>query len=821
MQTNMNTEVHSERHLILGFSFGDWIAKPMSGLLEKNGHQVHLEPKIMDVLVCLARYQGEVVTRNMLLDEVWGKSIVTDDAITRCISELRTILGDTDRERTYIRTIPRRGYSLLVTVTPIQGSSWQNSGGAENTTNNANSAKVIDIDKQADNSAGRNEKSGNRTLIYLGVVALLVVGLFTYSNHRPDSEVASTEITTAASTENETAIETDNSHVKVITSVAVLPFANLNVDPQHEYFSDGLVEDIRNALLTATDIRVAARTSSSVFKNKAMDVREIADLLNVDGLLEGTVRIIDDKLRITTQLTNGDNGYAIWAASYERDVADKILLQTEVAEEIVKQLAPSLQEYTNLFKTATANVQAHDYYVLGRHHWNLRTAESLELAESYFQQAIDLDPDYALAYSGLADTLFFQTIYGDRSIQGIEQQAHDAIEKALRIEPDLAEAHASMGLLLEETGNLDAAMESYRRAVKLKPQYSMAQMWFGTALFNAHDVINANKHYAQALKVDPLHPTIQFNYLDSLTKLGKYDEALASIEHFSKINPSEGLLTMKLAIQLELGQYDKVLSQAVGHTFSGDYKPYANEHVVDALIQLQRFEEADRILKDNYNEFGSFLYNILLVKLALASRDATLLRKTANYIDDGNNKYNHRYSDKKLEQPCADKLVVNLHAVTEYVARDFKQADAYFNKSNEIKISSKCFLSEPEHGLGVQLYQASARLKLNPEDTSARNLLIKSEKQIDELRQLGWKSPTLLAYDIAVNFLLGDQDSVIKTVKEMVNLGWQPFGLMRASPLFDNFLNSEFYKTDLAKFSRDYKNTWDQCNTIELAKLGL
>ena len=267
-----------------------------------------------------------------------------------------------------------------------------------------------------------------------------------------------------------------------IRSVAVLPLVNLSGNPEHEYFSDGLAEDIRNALIGVTDLRVAARTSSVAFRNKPMDVREIARQLNVEALLEGTVRMSDTRLRVTTQLTDGRTGYPIWASSFERPVTDKLALQTEVAEAILQQIAPSISRGGPLFAGATGNEQAHDAYLLGRYYWNQRTREGVERSINYFEQALARDPDYALAWSGLADAWSLLPDYADRSLAETGPKARQYAEKAVALDPDLAEARASLGMVLKNSGDLEGARVEYQKAVSWSPATPWRQMWLGVLM---------------------------------------------------------------------------------------------------------------------------------------------------------------------------------------------------------------------------------------------------------------------------------------------------------------------------------------------------
>jgi len=821
MRTMINNAPDDSPALSRGFILDGWEVMPLAGSLKKNDHQVHIEPKVMDVLVCLARHQGEVVTREDLLSEVWGKVIVTDDAINRCISEVRTVLGDTDRQRNYIRTIPRRGYSLIVPVQAL----FEN----EQVTD-----KIESLDKAISNEDSPSKSKfgqglmGFFNLAHPGMVRTVIVivgpllimliansvGGFKQSNIKTDQDISSTQLLLEDEIQNN--IAEAIKPLESIQSVAVLPFVNLSGNPDHEYFSDGLSEDIRNALLTVTNLRIAARTSSTVFKNKPMDVRTIAQQLNVDALLEGTVRIDNERLRITAQLTDARNGYSIWASSYERGIEDKIKIQTEIADEIAEQLAPSLKNSTALLTGMTSNVQAHDYYLLGRHHWHQRTADSLQLAEEYFKQALSQDPDYALAYSGLADALMFQTLYGSRKMDEIQDESYAAILKAMDLEPGLAEAHASHGMFLEQTNKPEAARESYRRAVELKPQYSMAHMWLGSSWTDSRNVKQAYKHFQDALKIDPLHPQVQANYAHSLMVQGFYDEALQALTEFSKVNPSEKFLKIQLEARLSLGHYDEVLNLAVGHTFTGEYKPYTNIYVIEALIQLQHIDKAKRMVVDNGGLMDDWQIAMTNGSIAVVDRNHTELKKVADFMHSDQFEVKHA-----MQIACTDSFVYYMYALSDYLAGDYQKADKGFDVYQQTLANSDCMMNEPELEIAALLYHAMSKLGFDKESPEALVMINQAKTILDELTELGWDTPTLSSLDVALHYLMNDELQALELVREMVERDWQPFGTMRSSPLFDNFLNSKNVATQLISLEQDYEEMRAQCDNISLAKLGL
>jgi len=297
-------------------------------------------------------------------------------------------------------------------------------------------------------------------------------------------------------------------------SLAVLPFANLSDDSENEYFSDGLSEEIRNQLARVAGLRIAARTSSFAFKDRHVDVREIGRRLNVAAVLEGGVRKHADAVRINLQLVSATDGYQIWSENYERKLEDIFRLQSEIAAAVTRVVSPlSGATQPSLPAPAAPGFDAYNLYLRGRHHFHRRTEASLRRAVAYFEEAIGRDAAYALAYSGLADahTLLSSRYYGNVPVAEAVGKALPAAQRALELAPGLAEAHATMGLIRENQGDLAAAEQSLQRALELNPAYTMALVWYGLVLVGQGRFREAGKRNSEALQRDPLSPIINVN----------------------------------------------------------------------------------------------------------------------------------------------------------------------------------------------------------------------------------------------------------------------------------------------------------------------
>lgn len=231
-------------------------------------------------------------------------------------------------------------------------------------------------------------------------------------------------------------------------SIAVLPFVNMSSDPEQEYLSDGIAEELLNALARISSLKVAARTSSFAFKNEQSDIRKIGETLGVSTVLEGSLRKSDARLRITAQLIDVQTGYHLWSETYDRELDDIFAIQDEITGHIIKALKVHLNTGEAVAVTNTTNNEAYDAYLKGRHQLHLRTRESIELAQNYFEQATALDPNFALAWADKALAAVLLSSYSNSDTQLAHAQARTLLSRAQAIDSTLAEAFAVEGLML-------------------------------------------------------------------------------------------------------------------------------------------------------------------------------------------------------------------------------------------------------------------------------------------------------------------------------------------------------------------------------------
>jgi serine/threonine-protein kinase len=287
-------------------------------------------------------------------------------------------------------------------------------------------------------------------------------------------------------------------------SVAVLPFVNMSPQSDDEYFSDGITEEVINALANVEGVRVVSRTSAFAFKGKNVSVRKIGEELAVATVLEGSVRRQGNDVRIVAQLINAADGYHLWSKTYDRKLENVFAMEDELARSITDALRPQLlKEVPPLVNQATSSAEAHDLYLRGRHFWNLRTTDDLKRAGALFRQALDVDPRYALAHAGLADSYALLSEYSAARPDEVLPQASEHARKALELDPALAEPHATLGLLAMDRYDWSGAEREFKRAVELRSGYATAHQWYALLLATLGRFAEARVEAEQAVRLDP------------------------------------------------------------------------------------------------------------------------------------------------------------------------------------------------------------------------------------------------------------------------------------------------------------------------------
>jgi serine/threonine-protein kinase len=383
--------------------------------------------------------------------------------------------------------------------------------------------------------------------------------------------------------------------------IAVLPFVNASPDPENEYLSDGLTDELIDALSRVEGLEVSSRTSVFALKGKPQDIRAIGALLGVSVVLEGTVRKAGDRLRITAQLTSADDGRLLWSQRYDRTLSDVFAIQDEIAQTIVTTLRATLLANlaTPRLKRYTDNVEAYRLYLKGRYAWNKRTQEGVTEAIAYFEQARAADPKYALAYTGLSDSYALQLDY--RSVPVAEGFAHAKAfaRQALELDDSLAEAHASLAwVLFIYDWDWPGAGRAFRRAIDLDPRYASARQWYAFLLASQGRLDDAIVESHAALELDPASVSIRRSVGWVYVYARRYEQALHHLARAVEMNPdadeTQRVLSVTLALQGDYAAAERTVREAMALGSAGTYTAATLGYI---LGQSGRRDEAEEILR--------------------------------------------------------------------------------------------------------------------------------------------------------------------------------------------------------------------------------
>jgi len=323
-------------------------------------------------------------------------------------------------------------------------------------------------------------------------------------------------------------------------SIAVLPFVNMSADPDQDYFSDGIAEELLGRLAKVPGLRVISRSSAFSFRGLDLDIPEIARRLRVAAVLEGSVRKSGERVRISAQLIDAREDIHLWSEVYDRTLGDIFSIQDDIASQVVEALKTELLPQSSSAADnarPTDDLAAYQDYLRGRHQIARRTRESLELALAAFRAAVERDPDFAEAWAGVADSLTLMAIYGFKAVGQIRADAEHAIDTALGLEPDLDSAHASRGLLWSQLDVPDSAVsDQYRKALALNPNNSLAHMWLSNHLLVAEPEA-AGRHIQRAYELDPLSGVVVYNLAEWMVATGRFEAARSYAEELLRLDP--------------------------------------------------------------------------------------------------------------------------------------------------------------------------------------------------------------------------------------------------------------------------------------------
>lgn len=543
------------------FEFGPFRLDPAEHVLLRDGEAVPLRPKEFDVLLALVGNHRHVLTKEELLETVWPNQFIEEGNLNRQISTLRRVLGDTSDEPQYVQTVPKVGYRFVASVREIvardavvvelrdQSSDLviERHTVARIVTEEDEAKDVRDLEPVFEPAAllttGKKERRISRTQrLALSIAGVLLVSLtlaLVYSrNLRKPRE------TNAA---------------PLVRSLAVLPFKPIGTADEDEYLGLGMADALITKLSGIREINT--RPTSAVRKYGAKDQDPVAAgrELGVEAVIEGSVQRLGDQVRVTVQLISVRDRAPVWAEKFDEPYTNIFAVQDRISEQVAQALRVSVSsaEKELLTKHYTENSEAYQLYLKGRYFWNKRTGDGLKKGISYFNEAVEKDPSYALAYAGLADSYSLLSDYNELPPKQAYPQARKAVMRALELDEQLAEGHATLAFI-NTTYDWDwlGAEREYRRAIELNPNYETAHQW----------------------------------YAEYLSGMGRHEEALAEIRRAKEINPVSLIINAVEAwILYHARQYDAAIAQG------------------QKVVEMDpNFAEVYEYLKRSYDQKGMF-----------------------------------------------------------------------------------------------------------------------------------------------------------------------------------------------------------------------
>ncbi len=533
------------------YDFGPFRLDRTERRLLRGSHHVQLTIKAFETLLALVEGGGRVLGKDELIERVWPDAVVEEGSLNVNIYTLRKALGEGAAGAKYIETVPRRGFRFAAEV-------------------------------RATSDEGKNGRKVKRA---------------SSGDQRQTTVPPSTNGTNPRRAR------------KVIDSLAVLPLVNAGRDAEMEYLSDGITESIINSLSQLPQLKVMARSTVFRYKGREIDPQVIGRELGVRAVLTGRVIQLNENLIIRMELVDVADGWQLWGEQYNRNSADLLAVQEEISREISEKLRLKLsgEQKKRLAKRYTESTEAYQTYLKGRFYWNKRTLEGLRRGVEYFQQAIRLDPDYALAYAGLADSylLMGSVEYGALHPKEALQSAKVATLEALRLDGTLAEAHASLGYVRLFDWDWSEAEKEYRRAVELNPNYPTARHWYALYLTAMGRHAEAVAEIKRAQELDPLSLPIGVGVGWQFFLTRQYDHAIREYQGVVEMEPNFYMARLWLGLAYAhkgmfaeaLGEYGRatelsgggpLVLAAEGHAYALSGEHAKARRLLDELQELSK-----------------------------------------------------------------------------------------------------------------------------------------------------------------------------------------------------------------------------------------
>ena len=585
---------------ILGF--GPFEVDLASGELRREGLKVRLQDQPLRLLVLLLENAGEVVTREELRNALWPADTFVDfdHSLNTAVRKLREALGDSADAPRYVETLAKRGYRFAVPVREREPPAPAPSADAQ-------------VPSAATPAAARGPFSRSRVVLIAGALgAAALVAWWVGARPGPRTQPGRR------------------------LTLAVLPFDNLSGEADQEYLSDGLTEEMITQLarLEPDRLRVTARSSTWKYTHTERDIPRLRQELGVDYILEGSVRRAGERVRVTAQLVQVADQTHIWAETYEREMRDVLVLESEVARSVARAIAMTLapEAEARLARARPVRPESYQDYLRGRYFWNRRTEAALRQALGYFQRAVAADPGYAPAYSGLADcysSLGASSVVGGLPPRQAMPEAKAAALKALEIDGTLAEAHTSLAMVhLLYDWDLAASEKEFKRALDLDPHYTTAHHWYSHCLLPLGRTEESLAESRRALELEPLHLVINLHLGWHYLYARQYDQAIDQFRRTLELDPTFPQAKRYAAWGfLQTGRQAEAIAALQEAVSALGRAPEVEAELGHALAVAGRGAEARALLEDLRQLSSSRYvspYSVALVHAGLGDRDQAL-----------------------------------------------------------------------------------------------------------------------------------------------------------------------------------------------------
>jgi TolB-like protein/DNA-binding winged helix-turn-helix (wHTH) protein/Flp pilus assembly protein TadD len=616
--------------------FGTYEVSFQSGEVRKAGLRIRVQQQPLKLLEILLEHPGKVITREELRRRVWPDESFGDfdQALNIAIGKVRSALGDSAENPRFIETLPKRGYRFIADVTIVDADARlrRQDPVTEDRPTTDPGHKI----EGARLALGPNRRLWPTHWVIGVLVLVIIISLSILSVWRFRSPAPA---------------------ATGIRSIAVLPLENLSGDASQNYFADGMTDELITDLAQISALRVISRTSVMSYKGARKPLPQIARELNVDAVVEGTVLRSGDQVRITAQLIEAATDKHLWSQSYEGELRDTLALQNRVASAIADQIRINLtpREQAALKNVKVVNPEAYESYLKGRYFWNKRTADGLKAALAYFNQAIEEDPKYAQAYSGLADTyaLLGDWQYAVMAPKEALPKAKAAAIKALELDSALGEAHTSLAVCLDGFDwDFDAAEKEFQRAIELNPGYATAHHWYAWHLSHTGRNQEAIVEMRKAEDLDPLSLIINTDLAELLVLTHYYDESIRQSRKTIEMDPNFALAHNQLGqAYFQKQMYEPAIAELEKSVHLSGGSPTCIANLARAYAASGRRSEAEKLLSDlkrRSSPNASLASQIAVIYVSLGDRDQAM-----NWLEKG---YEERFNPGVLWRPGFDPL---------------------------------------------------------------------------------------------------------------------------------------------------------------------